>query len=158
MLLEESALMHLSIETLADFHSCQACSKNVVQSLNYPASRFLSLNYPGATCRISFPWRNLLIFHTSGLKGEVKYASNTLNKKCQKHIPLASFVVFANVTLLYLEEENVIFSLGRFRMNWRMCLECVSKLLMTIGRPVYSKQFQATSIKICTRLLLVFNK
>jgi hypothetical protein len=41
----------------------------------------------------------------------------------QKHIRLTNLVVFANVTLLYSEEENVIFSLGRFRMNWRIgCL------------------------------------
>ena len=77
------------------------------------------------------------MFHTSGLKGVVQYVFKRIQ---QKHIPLTNFVVFANVTLLYSEEENVIFSLGRFRMNW-------SKLLMTIGRSVYSKQFQVTNSK-----------
>ena len=69
------------------------------------------------------------MFPTSGLKGVVQYVFKRIQ---QKHIPLTNFVVFANVTLLYSEEENVIFSLRRFRMNW-------SKLLMTIGRSVYSK-------------------
>ena len=77
------------------------------------------------------------MFHTSGLKGVVQYVFKRIQ---QKHIPLTNFVVFANVTLLYSEEENVIFSLGRFRMN-------CSKLLMTIGRSVYSKQFQVTNSK-----------
>jgi hypothetical protein len=56
------------------------------------------------------------MFHTSGLKGVVQYVTKRIQ---QKHISLTNFVVFANVyTLLYSEEENVIFSLGRFRMNW----------------------------------------
>ena len=86
------------------------------------------------------------MFHTSGLKGVVQYVFKRIQ---QKHIPLTNFVVFANVTLLYLEEENVIFSLGRFRMNW-------SKLLMTIGRSVYSKQFQVYKFKIQAAIEYIF--
>jgi hypothetical protein len=51
------------------------------------------------------------MFHTSGLKGVVQYVFKRIQ---QKHIPLTNFVVLANVTLLYSEEENVIVSLGRF--------------------------------------------
>jgi hypothetical protein len=87
------------------------------------------------------------MFHTSGLKGVVRYVFKRIQ---QKHIPLTNFVVFANVTLLYSEEENVIFSLGRFRMNW-------SKLLMTIGRSVYSKQFQVTNSKYKQQSSTYFN-
>jgi hypothetical protein len=87
------------------------------------------------------------MFHTSGLKGVVQYVFKRIQ---QKHIPLTNFVVFANVTLLYSEEENVIFSLGRFRMNW-------SKLLMTIGRSVYSKQFQVTNSKYKQQSSTYFN-
>jgi hypothetical protein len=43
------------------------------------------------------------MFHTSGLKGVVQYIFKCIQ---QKHIPLTNFVVFANVTLLYSEEEN----------------------------------------------------
>ena len=87
------------------------------------------------------------MFHISGLKGVVQYVFKRIQ---QKHIPLTNFVVFANVTLLYSEEENVIFSLGRFRMNW-------SKLLMTIGRSVYSKQFQVTNSKYKQQSSTYFN-
>ena len=87
------------------------------------------------------------MFHTSGLKGVVQYVFKRIQ---QKHIPLTNFVVFANVTLLYSEEENVIFSLGRFRMNW-------SKLLMTIGISVYSKQFQVTNSKYKQQSSTYFN-
>ena len=54
--------------------------------------------------------------------------------------------MFANVAL---EEENVIFSLGRFSMNWRIgCLfwtQRVSKFILM--KSVYSKQFQVTNSK-----------
>jgi hypothetical protein len=59
--------------------------------------------------------------HTSGLQGVVwcgvvwcGVVQDIFKRIQQKHIPLTNFVVFANVyTLLYSEEENVKFSLGK---------------------------------------------
>ena len=63
------------------------------------------------------------VSHFRSIKGVVQYVFKRIQ---QKHIPLTNFVVFANVTLLYSEEENVIFSLGRFRMNWLSILSLFS--------------------------------
>ena len=93
------------------------------------------------------------MFHTSGLKGVVQYVFKSIQ---QKHIPLTNFVVFGNVTLI------VVFGRGRCNifsgkisneLAHRLsildttCLQIYTDDKLTIGKSVYSKQFQVTNSK-----------